>query len=126
LLAKDDELASHLSRNNALHEYKETQEEVLIIILKAIRQKYSSSPPETALQEAKLELQTRMDAVENNSRLQRVMNQKTLCLLLSLVLLPLGPHFRRRREFSVAWLYKSIDVCMGVSELYCDRDIYIV
>jgi len=83
-LAKDDELASHLSRNNALHEYKEMQEEVLIIILKAIRQKYSS----------KLKLQTCMDAVENNSRLQRVMNQKTLCLLLSLVLLPLGPHFR--------------------------------
>jgi hypothetical protein len=56
------------------------------------------------------------DGKDKNSRLQKVLHQNRLCLLLSTRLLQLGVHMRRRREFSVTWLSKSIATCMGVSK----------
>ncbi|KAG1719939.1 hypothetical protein EDB19DRAFT_1918388 [Suillus lakei] len=46
LLAKGDVLASHLSRNSTLHEYKETEEEVLITIFRQMLAKFKDPEEE--------------------------------------------------------------------------------
>ncbi|KAG2116290.1 hypothetical protein DEU56DRAFT_919269 [Suillus clintonianus] len=115
LLAKGDTLAAHLSRNNSLHEYKETEEEVLITIFKKVLGRYKDKVDDGSPEEKALECLTELrKEQEKNTRLQRVLSNDPLCLLLSTELLPLGPHFRHRREYSVTWLSKSLDVCVGV------------
>ena|SRR5882757_3650262 len=116
LVAKGDELAHHLSRNNTLHDYKETAEEVLITILKHIHDEYKGAEDEQRMVVAIKKLAEIRDGKDKNSRLQKVLHQNRLCLLLSTQLLQLGAHMRRRREFSVTWLSKSIVTCMGVSK----------
>ncbi|KAG2336538.1 hypothetical protein BDR05DRAFT_1005753 [Suillus weaverae] len=114
LLAKGTAAANHLSRNNTLHEYKETEEEVLITIFKKIKSVYDSSPVDKRDQLALEHLREVRTAQEKNARLHRVLHHDAMCVFLATRILPLGPHFRHRREFSVNWLAKSIDVCMGV------------
>ncbi|KAG2130761.1 hypothetical protein DEU56DRAFT_757826 [Suillus clintonianus] len=115
LLAKGDTLAAHLSRNNSLHEYKETEEEVLITIFKKVLGRYKDKVDDGSPEEKALECLTELrKEQEKNTRLQRVLSNDPLCLLLSTELLPLGPHFRHRREYSVTWLSKSLDVCVGL------------
>ncbi|KAG0697725.1 hypothetical protein DFH29DRAFT_1071474, partial [Suillus ampliporus] len=114
LLAGGDELACHLSRNNTLHEYKETEEEVLITILKKIKSVYDVSPEDKRDERAMKTLIEIRAIQDKNSRLQRVLQQDALCLFLSTRLLQLGPHIRRRPEYTVTWLAQAIDVCMGV------------
>ncbi|KAG1755295.1 uncharacterized protein EDB91DRAFT_1242496 [Suillus paluster] len=114
LLASGDELACHLSRNNPLHEYKETEEEVLITILKKLKSAYDTSPKDTRDDVATKTLDEIRTVQDKNSRVQKVLHHDGLCMFLSTRLLQLGLHFRRRSEFSVTWLSKAIDVCMGV------------
>ncbi|KAG1761152.1 hypothetical protein EDD22DRAFT_954302 [Suillus occidentalis] len=97
LLANGTTLANHLSRNSTLHEYKETEEEVLITILKKLRVVHDASPADK-----RDDLTT--GALARSA--YRAREERSS---------PQGPHFRHRREFSVNWLAKSIDVCMGIN-----------
>ncbi|KAG2028364.1 hypothetical protein BDR03DRAFT_988505, partial [Suillus americanus] len=113
LLANDEKLAGHLSRNNALHEFRETDEEVLVLVFKKIQAIFQHSPIDKRMDLAKIELQEACNKYSKNSRVHKVLHHESLCILLATRLLRLGPHFRRRCEFSVTWLAKSLDVCMG-------------
>ncbi|KAG1893691.1 uncharacterized protein F5891DRAFT_979630 [Suillus fuscotomentosus] len=114
LLADGDELAIHLSRNNTLHEYGETHEETLVRALKRAKVVYDTSPEDTRDGLATNMLADIRTSADKNSRLQKVLHHDRLCLFLATRLLALGPHVRHRPEFSVTWLSKAIDVCMGV------------
>ncbi|KAG0692122.1 hypothetical protein DFH29DRAFT_1009329 [Suillus ampliporus] len=121
LLAKGDQLASHLSRNSTLHEYKETEEEVLITILRRIYVVYKAAPVEVKFTAAMQELHEIRKGKDKNARLQKVLHNDALCLILATCLLQLGPHFRRRPELLVTWLAKSIDVCMGLFVMWIKK-----
>ncbi|KAG2029474.1 hypothetical protein BDR03DRAFT_1018338 [Suillus americanus] len=120
LLAKDDNLATHLSRNNTLHEFKETEEEVLVSVFKKIQVIFKNSPINKQMDLAKIELQEARSKNAKNTRVQKVLHHENLCILLATRLLHLGPHIRRRQEFSVTWLAKSLDVCMGLYVLWIE------
>lgn len=115
LLANGNALANHLSRNSTLHEYKETEEEVMVTVLKKLRSVYDSSPVDKRDQLTLENLREVRTSQEKNARLHKVLHHEGLCVMLATRLMPLGPHFRHRHEFAVNWLAKSIDVCMGVS-----------
>lgn len=116
MLADGDELANHLSRNSAMHNYNETAEEVLVTCLKQVYEKYKKENADSCIEVASKHLEAARTSTEKtNGRLTKVMNNVDLCILLSGNLLQLGRHFRRRREFSVTWLSTSMRVCMGVS-----------
>ena len=115
LLQGGDELANHLSRNNPFHDYKETEEEVLITVLKKLKGVFDSTPANTRHERATTTLVEIRGMQDKNTRLLRVLHHEKLCMLLASRLLYLGTHFRRRPEFSVTWLAKGLDVCMGVS-----------
>lgn len=118
LLAKgNDDLATHLSRNNALPEYGETDEEVLLTAFKRMLVAYDAAPAELKCQAAVTELVEVWTTRKKNACLQKVLHHKMLCLVLATQLLKLGPHFCQRREFTVTWLFTSILVCMGVSDM---------
>lgn len=115
-------LADHLCRNKSLHEYEETAEEVLSRILRSVRKAHNDASEHERVAAALRELWIQRDNTERqkNARLTKVMSYDVLILVLALHLLPLGSHFRRRKEFQITWLANSIDVVMGVSS-----DIYI-
>jgi hypothetical protein len=115
LLKKDDALANHLSRNSTLHVFKETSEEVLITILKRIYEVYNVSPETVRIELTSRELADVRETVDKNARLQKVLHNDSLSIMLATCLLRLGSHFRHRPEFSVTWLAKSMGVCLGVS-----------
>jgi hypothetical protein len=118
VLAHGDPLANYLCRNKALHEYKETTEEVLSSILRLVKAAYNEAPEDERIAAAQSELQLQRDnntERQKNNRLTKVLSYEKLVLTLALDLLPLGSHFRRRKEFSITWLAQSIDVVMGVS-----------
>lgn len=116
LLAKgNDDLATHLSRNNALPEYGETDEEVLITAFKRMLVAYDTAPEESKHDAAATALVEVRTTGKKNARLVKVLHHEMLCVVLATQLLKLGPHFRRRREFTVTWLFTSIRICMGVS-----------
>jgi hypothetical protein len=115
LLAKGMMLTNHLSRNSTLHEYKETKEEVFITILRKLKDMYNTLPVNTQDEQAIELLKEVRTSQEKNARLHKVLHHDTMCTFLATCLLPLGVHFQHRREFSVNWLAKSIDICMGVS-----------
>ncbi|KAG1863221.1 hypothetical protein DFJ58DRAFT_774470 [Suillus subalutaceus] len=116
ILAHGDDLANHLCRNKSLHEYKETTEEVLTGILRSVKAAYKNAPEEERVAAAQGELQLQRDNTERqkNTRLTKVLSYEKLVLTLAIDLLPLGSHFRRRKEFYIAWLAQSIDVVMGM------------
>ncbi|KAG2355352.1 hypothetical protein BDR07DRAFT_1493281 [Suillus spraguei] len=114
LLAKGDRLANHLSSNSTLHEYKQTEEEVLVTVLKDIWAAYLKAAPNERDELAHSMLIDVRTEKDKNARLQKVLHETGLCYTLFRHLLQLGSHYRRRREFSVTWLSKSIDICMGV------------
>ncbi|KAG1758536.1 hypothetical protein EDD22DRAFT_956775 [Suillus occidentalis] len=116
VLADGDMLADHLCRNKSLHEYNETAEEVLSKILRSVRKAYNDAPEHERVATALHELWIQRDNTERqkNARLTKVLSYDLLILALALHLLPLGPHFRRRKEFQITWLAKSIDVVMGM------------
>ncbi|KAG1882287.1 uncharacterized protein F5891DRAFT_1251064 [Suillus fuscotomentosus] len=114
LLAKgNDDLATHLSRNNALPEYGETDEEVIITAFKRMLVAYDAAPEESKRDAATMALVEVRTTGKKNARIQKVLHHEMLCVVLATQLLKLGPHFRRRREFTVTWLFTSIGICMG-------------
>ncbi|KAG2106919.1 uncharacterized protein F5147DRAFT_653522 [Suillus discolor] len=120
LLADGDELANHLSRNSTLHEYKETDEESLVRALKKIKVVYDTSPENKRDTLATNMLSEIRATADKNSRLQKVLHHDRLCMFLATRLLTLGRHVRHRQEFSVTWLSKSIDVCIGIYMSWCE------
>ncbi|KAG2029517.1 hypothetical protein BDR03DRAFT_1018283 [Suillus americanus] len=116
VLADGDMLAHHLCRNRSLHEYKETAEEVLSQILRLVQKAYNNASEHERVAAALRELWIQRDNTERqkNARLTKVLSYDLLILALALHLLPLGSHFRRRKEFQITWLANSIDVVMGM------------
>ncbi|KAG1727323.1 hypothetical protein EDB19DRAFT_1914266 [Suillus lakei] len=116
VLAHGNPLADHLCRNKSLHEYKETTEEVLSSILRLVKAAYNNALEEERVAAAQAELQLQRDNTERqkHTRLTKVLSYEKLVLTLALDLLPLGSHFRRRKEFCITWLAQSIDVVMGM------------
>ncbi|KAG2125136.1 uncharacterized protein EDB93DRAFT_1110324 [Suillus bovinus] len=121
LLQGGDELANHLSRNNPFHDYKETEEEVLITVLKKLKGVLDSTPANTRHERATTTLVEIRGMQDKNTRLLRVLHHEKLCMLLASRLLYLGTHFRRRPEFSVTWLAKGLDVCMGIYLMWIEQ-----
>lgn len=91
-----------------------SEESGLSAILEEILQAHLSSPNASSYESAKAKLVQERRHIGRNSRLVKVLSYEKLMLVLALVLLPLGRHFRERREFSVVWLEKSIETVMGV------------
>ncbi|KAG1867083.1 hypothetical protein C8R48DRAFT_143755 [Suillus tomentosus] len=91
-----------------------SEESGLSAILEGILQAHLSSPNDSSYESAKAKLAQERSGIGRNSRLVKILSYEKLILVLSLVLLPLGRHFRERREFSVVWLEKSIETAMGL------------
>jgi len=105
------------------------EESVLSTILESIYQAHESSPDDLSYESAKAKLvkeRTSSEPRGKNSRLMKVLNYEKLVLVLALVLLPLGPHFLKRREFSLTWLAKSIDTIMGVCLIAVSLTTYLL
>jgi hypothetical protein len=115
LLKEGKELARHLSRNNALHVYDETSEEVLMTVLRNIEDEFQASGIVGA--KKRLDLERTQPDKSLNSRVNRVLQMERVVLGLVVDLLPLGPHFRPRPEFQAGWLAKNIDTVMGVRKV---------
>ncbi|KAG2050858.1 hypothetical protein BDR06DRAFT_1010815 [Suillus hirtellus] len=114
------ELAHHLSRNETLHNYNETQEEEMILILRNMRDAYNEKGREGALQVLQRENDTPTHTP--NSKLTKVLKNHRLVMTLAMDLLPMGEHFRPRREFMVRWLAQSINVVMGMYTMYISNN----
>ncbi|KAG2050856.1 hypothetical protein BDR06DRAFT_974134 [Suillus hirtellus] len=110
------ELAKHLSRNQTLHNYRETSEERLVYTLRNMQDGYREGGREGALQE--LEMGLALPDNSANSKLTKVMMNDRLMLTLMHAILPLGPHYRKRRELSVRWLSQAMNVIMGMYTFY--------
>ncbi|KAG1765188.1 hypothetical protein EV702DRAFT_1051097 [Suillus placidus] len=93
LLAGGDVLVCHLNCNDMLHEYKETEEEVLITILREVKSIYNESPVKTDRSIALKALNDIRVVQDKNLRLQKVLHNDELCMLLAMCFLQLGPHF---------------------------------
>ncbi|KIK38682.1 hypothetical protein CY34DRAFT_375569 [Suillus luteus UH-Slu-Lm8-n1] len=97
-----------------------SEEPAFSTILEEIYQAHvSSSDSDDGLESngsarVKLAWQARRHHAGRNSRMVKVLGYEKLILVLALVLFPLGHHFRGRREFSIAWLGRSIDTVMGL------------
>ncbi|KAG0701154.1 hypothetical protein DFH29DRAFT_928138, partial [Suillus ampliporus] len=93
-----------------------SEESALSAILEEILQAHQSSPDDSSYESAKAQLhvERRSPGRSKYSRLVKVLVYEKLVLVLALVLLPLGPHFSGRREFSINWLGRSIDTVMGL------------
>jgi hypothetical protein len=102
-----------LSQNQILHVYAQTQEEVLVNILRDMIDAKGTGVKGAVVK--CLEAQQEAAAINRNTKLTKVMNQTRLMYTLMGDVLPMGEHFRPRREFDVAWLSKAINVVMGVS-----------
>jgi hypothetical protein len=113
LLKDSKDLARHLSRNQTLHIYSETNEELLMTIIRNLEDAYDEKGEVGA--KARLATELMQPDRSKNTRLTKVLHFERLMLCLVEDLLPLGDHFRRRSEFKAAWLARNIDVHMGVS-----------
>lgn len=110
----DKELARHLSQNQVLHIYNETQEEQLVSILRDL-QDAKAEGGKIAVSKC-LEAQHQKATINRNTKLTKVLKHTRLMTVLMEDILPFGPHYRTRREFDVTWLSKSINVVMGVRD----------
>ena len=108
-------LAVFLSMNKTLYEYKKTTEEALILLLREIQRESQSPPDQMNLVQKKIAIARRSREFSKNNRMQKILNSDYVIQMLAFDLLPLGPHFRAHREFTVNWLTKALDVNMGVS-----------
>jgi hypothetical protein len=114
LLKKDKSLARHLSRNQALHVYAETQEEQLVSTVRDMHDAFACGNEEDALK--MLEAARTRPGKAKDSKLVKVLHNDRLMLCLMHDLLPMGEHFRARQEITVRWLADTaINVNMGVS-----------
>lgn len=110
--AKKD-LGKHLSQNQTLHIYSETAEEQLVSILRDMHDAYIKDGMAEALDV--LAQENEKPAINKDSKLTKVLRNTRLVTILMKDMLPLGPHFGYRREFSVRWLATGMDTIMGVS-----------
>lgn len=118
LLKDSKDLARHLSRNQTLHVYAETNEELLMTIIRNLEDACDAKGEVGAKERLQSEL--KQPDRSQNTRLTRVLHFERLMLCLVKDLLPLGDHFRRRPEFKAAWLARNIDIQMGVSDVDSD------
>jgi tRNA/tmRNA/rRNA uracil-C5-methylase (TrmA/RlmC/RlmD family) len=94
-----------------------------MMILKEIKKVYDAAGNDKQMSCALEKLNEMRVLHAKNARLQKVLQQDGVCMLLATRFLRLGPHFRRRHKFKVTWLAKAIDVNMGVSrslEISCE------
>jgi hypothetical protein len=110
--AKKD-LGKHISQNQTLHVYTETTEEQLVSIVRDMNDAYVLQGKTAALEVLAREHQK--PANNKDSKLTKVLRNERLMTTLMRDMLPLGPHFRYRHEFSVRWLAAGMDTIMGVS-----------
>jgi hypothetical protein len=115
IIEGNKELAAHLSRNEVLHTYRETHEEKLVSILRDMADRFEEEGQDGALQGLNDALN--QPTFEKNSKTTKVLHCSRLMLTLMQDILPMGPHYRARRELSVQWLTQSMDVVMGVSSM---------
>ncbi|KAG2337832.1 hypothetical protein BDR05DRAFT_952347 [Suillus weaverae] len=119
----EKDLGKHLSQNQVLHIYSETQEEQLVSILRDMKDAYDEGGQQAATKT--LDDQHKKTTVNKNSKLTRVLKQTHLMTILMRDVLTMGPHFRLRREFNVGWLSKSIQTVMGMYARYMAQGVYI-
>jgi hypothetical protein len=115
------ELGSHLSQNQTLHIYAETQEEELVSKLRDIHDVYVEEGEEDALEMIRQEYEKGKD--DKNSKLTKIWMDERLVITLMRDVLPMGPHYRHRNELSVRWLANNISVIMGVCIHHQRRDM---
>jgi hypothetical protein len=117
LLENDDSLAIHLSENATLYQYKKTLEEDLIVILRTIQRLCEPHPRESwdGIISSQLAIERAKPERAKNVRLLKILRADYLVKVLTIDLLPLGSHFRLRREFKIKWLSDSLAVHMRVS-----------
>ncbi|KAG2335551.1 hypothetical protein BDR05DRAFT_1006689 [Suillus weaverae] len=118
------ELGHHLSRNQALHVYNETQEELLVSTLRNMGDAYHEGGEAAALKdlEALLDKQSHEKSVD--SKLMKIFKNSRLMLTLMRDVLPMGKHFRQRRELTVRWLAQEMDVVMGMYTIYMSNSVH--
>ncbi|KAG2138022.1 hypothetical protein DEU56DRAFT_912648 [Suillus clintonianus] len=121
LLADGTELAHHLSRNQNLHVYKETAEEVIVATFRTIGDEYKRAREEAALKV--LEDYYSRPTHKKASNITRVLKNQRLVMTLAMDLHPMGSHYRCRRKFTVRWLGKSISVTMGMYSIYMSTGV---
>lgn len=112
-----EKLGGHLSQNQTLHVYGETQEEKLISKLRDLKEIVDGEGGMDAFLEA-LHAETERGNDTQNSKLRKVWKCADLVLVLMNCVLVLGPHYRHRRELTVNWLASNMNVVMGVSQIY--------
>ncbi|KAG1734521.1 hypothetical protein EDB19DRAFT_1727519 [Suillus lakei] len=107
-----------------------SEESALSTLLQEILQAHLVSSPNDSSdhESAKARLAQERQRPRRDSRFTKVLCYEKLILVLALVLLPLGQHFRGRREFSIVWLERSIDTVMGVGfiRFHCNYLYYLV
>ncbi|KIK37675.1 hypothetical protein CY34DRAFT_108994 [Suillus luteus UH-Slu-Lm8-n1] len=113
ILDDDKELTRHLSQNQVLHIYNETQEEQLVSILHNL-QDAKEEGGRLAVSKC-LEAQHQKAVINRNTKLTKVLKHTRLMTVLIEDILPFGLHYRTRREFDITWLSKSINMVMGTS-----------
>ncbi|KAG0697259.1 hypothetical protein DFH29DRAFT_1003872 [Suillus ampliporus] len=124
ILADGVELARHLSRNQTLHVYSETHEEVLVSTFRNLYDEYQRAGLEATVNMLQLEFKKPMN--EKNSKLTRIFKNTRMVVTLVRDLLPMGLHYRYRRELSVGWLAQNISVVMGMYAIYMSKNIEIL
>ncbi|KAG1765966.1 hypothetical protein EV702DRAFT_1050825 [Suillus placidus] len=109
----NSELGHHLSRNQALHVYNETQEELLVSTLRNMGDAYREGGEAAAVKDLDTLLDKQSHDKSVDSRLMKIFKCRRLMLTLMRDVLPMGKHFRHRRELTVRWLSQEMDVVMG-------------
>ncbi|KAG1726755.1 hypothetical protein EDB19DRAFT_1833326 [Suillus lakei] len=116
--------SAHLELNlDALKSVSETVEEVLVSTLRNLLDEYQRGGEEAMMKA--LELEFSKPAKEKNSKITRVLKNTRLVMTLVKDVLPMGPHYRYRHEFSVNWLYKAISVTMGMYAIYMSTNVEV-
>ncbi|KAG2353680.1 hypothetical protein BDR07DRAFT_1382927 [Suillus spraguei] len=102
IIEGNKELAAHLSRNEVLHTYRETHEEKLVSILRDMADRFEEEGQDGALQGLNDALN--QPTFEKNSKTTKVLHCSRLMLTLMQDILPMGPHYRARRELFTLYM----------------------
>ncbi|KAH9913181.1 uncharacterized protein B0H18DRAFT_1126500 [Fomitopsis serialis] len=104
-LTADDELARHLSRNDAKARHGETSEESMIQKLDSIRRAFMELGMDAFMKKHRLLTATKLNVNSSMSRI--IMNVYMLLMVISMT--RFGVHFRSQPEFKVSWLRNLSD-----------------
>ncbi|KAG0692330.1 hypothetical protein DFH29DRAFT_1084805, partial [Suillus ampliporus] len=119
LLASGKHLARHLSRNQSLHVYTETEGEVLVSLLRDMADANERDGQAGAI--SVLQKEIKGSEKEKNTRNSKILHNTSLMLCLMEDILPLGPHYRKRKELTVRWLHQAMNVSMGMYTRWMSR-----